>query len=80
MTLDQKTAYVMTGPAWTNYVGIAGGATADFVGVAVGPPVLCGNGIVIPLGGGIDGPGALVSDANRDIYARLLRRRVRSEP
>jgi transcriptional regulator with XRE-family HTH domain len=71
MTLDRTHVYSLAGSLFWSYVDLADGATADIAGVAVGDPVLCDSTVVVPLDGGLEGPGALVSMGPQDAFVWL---------
>ena len=71
MTLDQREVFVLAGNLWEDYVGIAGGATADLLGYPVSVPRRCGDGVLVEFRGGEQGIGALVSVADGSGFAWL---------
>lgn len=71
MTLDRVNVFPLAGAMFSSYVDIADGATADLAGAPTADPRYCAGTIVVPLAGGIAGPGALVSVADGGQYVWL---------
>ena len=70
-SLDREHVYTLVGPAFEDWEHIAGGGTPEIAGVPIAPPVQCGPSIIIELGGGWDGFGAIVSYDRGQRYAWL---------
>ena len=71
LSLDRRNAHVFAGELYYAYDRISEGASADVAGHPIDSPRRCGDSIIVRLGGGAAGAGALVQSADRSTYIWL---------